>query len=257
MHKIIKKIIALVFLSWSFTVCQMTSRVPNNVYGTVSLVIAQPQGEFSNNVNRNGLGVNLDGGWYIFNGPVAIGGSVIFAQYGSLSRDIPFSYFSSAITLRETTQSGIVLINPYVRPTIKIGTFNLFLKAFGGYQILTTDTKIQNDDQINQNSNSDDDQPEYIAKSTIYEDGAFNYGYGLGVRFALFPGKIKADGTMSSPTIINLEFKWSNGGEARYLNAGEDGSIVFSDPADGPVTTTFFPKKSETDLFCISIGVGF
>ena len=71
MHKIIKKIIALVLLSWSFTVCQMTSRVPNNVYGTVSLVIAQPQGEFSNNVSRNGLGVNLDGGWYIFNGPVS------------------------------------------------------------------------------------------------------------------------------------------------------------------------------------------
>ena len=62
------------------------------------------------------------------------------------------------------------------------------------------------------------------------------------MRFALFPGKIKADGTMSSPTIINLELKWSNGGEARYLNAGEDGSIVFSDPVDGPVATTFFPK---------------
>ena len=62
---------------------------------------------------------------------------------------------------------------------------------------------------------------------------------------------------MSSPTIINLELKWSNGGEARYLNAGEDGSIVFSDPVDGPVTTTFFPKKSETDLICISVGIGF
>jgi hypothetical protein len=62
---------------------------------------------------------------------------------------------------------------------------------------------------------------------------------------------------MSSPTVINLELKWSNGGEARYLNAGKDGSIVFSDPADGPVSTTFFPQKSRTDLFCISVGIGF
>ena len=52
--------------------------------GTVSLVIAQLQENFPIMSTENGLGVNLDGGWYIFNGPVAIGGSVIFAQYGSL-----------------------------------------------------------------------------------------------------------------------------------------------------------------------------
>jgi len=51
--------------------------------------------------------------------------------------------------------------------------------------------------------------------------------------------------------------KWSKGGEAEYLNAGKDGAIVLSDAADGPVTTTFNPDKSMTDLFNISIGIGF
>ena len=54
-----------------------------------------------------------------------------------------------------------------------------------------------------------------------------------------------------------MELKWSNGGEAKYLNAGNDGSIVLSDPADGPVTTTLYPDQSKTDLFNISIGIGF
>ena len=62
---------------------------------------------------------------------------------------------------------------------------------------------------------------------------------------------------MSSPTRINLELKWSKGGEAEYLNAGKEGSIEFSDPADGPITTTFYPEQSNTDLFNISIGIGF
>ena len=36
-----------------------------------------------------------------------------------------------------------------------------------------------------------------------------------------------------------------------------EGSIVLSDPSDGPVTTTLYPDKSKTDLFNISIGIGF
>ena len=62
---------------------------------------------------------------------------------------------------------------------------------------------------------------------------------------------------MINPILINMELKWSNGGEAKYLNAGNDGSIVLSDPADGPVTTTLYPDQSKTDLFNISIGIGF
>ena len=56
---------------------------------------------------------------------------------------------------------------------------------------------------------------------------------------------------------ICLEMKWSKGGEAEYLNAGKDGAIVLSDPADGPITTTLNTDKSKTDLFNISVGIGF
>ena len=236
---------------------QNSKQLPDNIYGNMSFAVAVPQGEFSDNVTNNGYGVDVDGGWYVFNGPIALGLTIIGAQYGRLTRNIPYSYFSSAVTITETTQSGILVLNPYVRPTMRLGDFNFYRKLFGGYQILSTETKIQNDDQIINSNNENDDAPEYIARSTIATDGAFNYGFGLGLRFRLFRGRKQPDGSISSPTLINLELKWSKGGEAEYLNAGKEGSIEFSDPADGPVTTTFYPEKSKTDLFTISIGIGF
>jgi len=236
---------------------QNSKQLPDNIYGNMSFAVAVPQGEFSDNVTNNGYGVDVDGGWYVFNGPIALGLTIIGAQYGRLTRNIPYSYFSSAVTITETTQSGILVLNPYVRPTLRLGDFSFYTKLFGGYHKLSTETKIQNDDQVNNSNNENDDAPEYIARSTVASDGAFNYGFGLGLRFRLFRGRKQPDGSMSSPTLINLELKWSKGGEAEYLNAGKEGSIEFSDPADGPVTTTFYPEKSKTDLFTISIGIGF
>ena len=257
MVNIFLKFITIVISLLAFSFSQNDKHLPNNIYGNISFSVAVPQGEFSNNVTNNGYGVDLDGGWYVFNGPIALGMSIIGPQYGRLTRNIPYSYFSSAVTLTETTQSGILVLNPYIRPTLRLGDFSFYTKLFGGYHILSTETKIQNDDQVNNSNNENDDAPEYIAKSTVSSDGAFNYGFGLGLRFRLFRGRKQPDGSMSSPTLINLELKWSKGGEAEYLNAGKEGSIEFSDPADGPVTTTFYPEKSKTDLFTISIGIGF
>ena len=251
------KIITVLCILFTISLGQNSKLLPSNVYANISFVVAAPQEEFSDNVTNNGYGVDFDGGWYVFNGPVSIGINFIGAQYGRLTRNIPYSYFSSAVTLTETTQSGILILNPYIRPTLRLGHFNFYTKLFGGYQIVSTDTKIQNDDQVNNSNNENDDAPEYIAKSTVASDGAFDYGFGLGIRFPLFRGRKQPDGSMSSPTLINLELKWSKGGEAEYLNAGKEGSIEFSDPADGPITTTFYPDQSKTDLFNISIGIGF
>ena len=82
-------------------------------------------------------------------------------------------------------------------------------------------------------------------------DGAFDYGVGLGMRFPIFRNLEKG------PIFLSLEMKWSKGGEAEYLNASKEGAIVLSDPADGPVTTTLNSDRSKTDLFNISLGIGF
>lgn len=111
---------------------QNPEELPDNVFGNISFVVAVPQEEFSNNVTNNGYGIDFDGGWYVYNGSVAIGMNIIGAQYGIFNRQIPFSYFSSAVTLTETTQSGILILNPYIRPTLRLGDFSFYVKVFGG-----------------------------------------------------------------------------------------------------------------------------
>ena len=241
--------LALVIISMNYLMGQEVREKPENVYLNVSFVVVQPQAEFSKNVTNNGYGVDFDGGWFIYNGPVALGINLVAAQYGNFTRQIPYSYFSSLVTLTETTQSTIFTINPYVQPTLRLGDFSFFSKFFAGYQILETDTEIKNDEQ--QNNQQDEDEPDYIAKSNVASDGAFDYGIGIGMRFPILRNSGKG------PIYLNLEMKWSRGGEAEYLNAGKEGAIVLSDPSDGPITTTLNPDRSRTDLFNISLGIGF
>ena len=243
-------IASIVLFTISFS--QNTKTLPNNVFANIRFVVAVPQGDFSDNVTNNGYGFDGDIGWYVYNGPIALGINIAGAQYGKSKRQIPYSYFSSLVTLTETTSSDIFIINPFIQPTLRFGDFSFYAKIFGGYQSLSTDTKILNEDQENNyNDDDDDDQPEYIAKSNVATDGSFNYGAGLGLRFPVYRGG------ENGPIYASLELKWSQGGEAEYLNPNKEGSIVLSDPSDGPVTTTLYPDKSKTDLFNISIGIGF
>ncbi|MFL2994531.1 MAG: hypothetical protein ACJZ1Y_02850 [Candidatus Neomarinimicrobiota bacterium] len=243
------KVLGVIACLTSLPYSQRGSNLPESAYMNISFGVLRPQGEFAKNVTNNGYGVDFDGGWYIYNGPVGLGVNIIAAQYGNFTRQIPYSYFSSLVTLTETTQSTIFIINPYVQPTLRMGDFSFYTKIFAGYQGLETNTKIKNDEQ--QNNDNDDNEPDYIAQSNVATDGAFDYGVGLGMRFPIFRGG------ENGPVFICLEMKWSKGGEAEYLNAGKEGAIVLSDPADGPVTTTLNPDKSKTDLFNISIGIGF
>ena len=59
-----------------------------------------------------------------------------------------------------------------------------------------------------------------------------------------------------SLAIIDIHFFPLPGGEFDAFSFNRV-ATEFSDPADGPVTTTFYPEKSKTDLFTISIGIGF
>ena len=225
---------------------QTSKPLNDKISGSLSLLIAKPQGDFSNHVTNNGYGIDIDGGYRFGNSPFAIGLNLAFATYGKLERKIPFSYFSDLVKLTETTESEIIMLDPYLKASLHLTTnVSIYVKGFGGYQYLSTSTTLKNDEQGDSN-----DKP-YIAKSDVFKDGTFNYGYGVGIRFPIpFMG-----GEGKTP-VINIECKWSTGGEAQYLNAGKDGAIVFSNPADGPVTTTYYPEQSKTDLFNISIGVG-
>ena len=239
------------YISIYVFLCSFVFSQKENIFGSVSVLVASPQGQFSEFVSNNAYGLDLDGGWNFNNTPFSIGMNFSFGTYGKLKRKIPFNYFSDLISLTETTESDIMMINPYVKMSLDFAkSFSLHMKGFGGYQILKTSSTIKNDDQEYYNDDSGNEKP-YIAKSDVFEDGAFSYGYGIGIRFP-----IPFINNKYQNLLMNIEFKWSTGGEAEYLNAGKEGSIIFSDSSNGPVTTKLNPDRSKTDLFNISIGIG-
>ena len=135
------KVLGLIACLTSLPYSQRGSNLPESAYMNISFGVLQPQGEFAINVTNNGYGVDFDGGWYIYNGPIGLGVNIIAAQYGNFTRQIPYSYFSSLVTLTETTESTIFIINPYVQPTLRMGDFSFYTKFFAGYQRLETNTK--------------------------------------------------------------------------------------------------------------------
>ena len=112
MRKFFYKFIILSCIS-SFSFSQTSRPFDDNLFGSFSLLIAKPQGDFSNHVTNNGYGIDIDGGYRIGESPFAIGLNFAFATYGKLERKIPFSYFSDMVKLTETTESKIMMINPY------------------------------------------------------------------------------------------------------------------------------------------------
>ena len=103
---------------YCLTFSQTTRPLNDNLYGSASLLIAKPQGDFSNHVTNNGYGLDIDGGYRFGSSPFAIGLNLAFTTYGKLERKIPFSYFSDMVKLPETTESKIIILDPYFKASL-------------------------------------------------------------------------------------------------------------------------------------------
>ena len=86
-----------------------------------------------------------------------------------------------------------------------------------------------------------------IASSTNASDIVFSYGFGGGID-VLLGENFNELGDL----YFFVSGRYLYGGEAKYLKQGD---IEFSDPNNGPVTTTFNWSESATDLFQISFGL--
>ncbi len=228
-----------------------TMTLPENLGIGFGFLIANPQGEFDENVENLGLGFIFNTDWSFNHSPFSVGIELGGATYGKLERNIPFNYFTDLVNVEEKTTSDILLINLFGRSGFMAGKLNIYTKAFTGFQLLNTTTTIRSEQWI-----TDDDETDEIASSNVFEDFTYNYGLGVGFRFPILKINRLPNGDSGKPLQIQVELNWSKGGEAEYLNASKEGSIIFSDPEDGPVTTSYHPDKSKTDLFKIQIGIG-
>lgn len=203
----------------------------------VDFAMGFPQGEFGDNVDNTGLGMNFDILYRVSQSPILVGGSVGFLTYGKQSRTEILSPTIPDVLVTVDTTNNILPVYFLLRyqpgPTNR--AFRPYAEGLFGFQYLWTQTSV---------NNSNDDISSTNLSDTVWSAGA---GGGFFLR-------LKQGGIGSSPDpaySIDLKFgaRYLWGGTADYLT--ED-SIVIEDGS-----AVYFVKRSSTNLVAVNIGVAF
>lgn len=222
----------LVLLAFAPTQAQIAN-------GSVTAVLAIPQGEFADRIDGVGFGLAGEFVAHIPNTPVGLGLSGTFLTYG---RETIRERFGGGalgrVEVDVVTSNNIALGHVLLRLQPPSGAFRPYADALVGVGYLFTESRIEDVD-----FNDDRD----IASSTNFDDATFSYGIGGGVMAQVYSGQ--SNGTGRAFTVsIDARLRYIFGGEADYLREGgistdRDGDLVFD------VT------RSSTDLLLPQLGV--
>ena len=204
---------------------------------SANLVLGVPVGEFADNVDNIGFGLNVTGGIGFNTLPFMIGLDFGYMIYGIERRSEPFSTTIPDVTVDVETTNNIVLGHLVFRVQPQQGTFQPYLEGLFGFKYLFTRTSIKNEFS-----------DEQIASSTNFDDFASSYGAGAGIVFQIFQNENQQTGRRTT-ILLHGGARYLLGSTAEYLEKGSiernNGELVFN------VT------RSRTDLIVPMLGVEF
>lgn len=204
--------------------------------GEISLeaILAAPQREFKDEVNRLGIGIGVTGGYQFPATPVQIGAKFGFINYGVDRRNAPFSTTIPDVTVRVVNQYNMVQGHGYLRLTPLYGAFRPYVEGLAGFNYLFTQTAIHE-----RGSN------ERTITDTNFDDTTFSYGIGGGFKVMVY------DDGNQGPGSVYLDFRadYLFGNSANYMKKGsvsvENGKAVYD------------VYRSSTDMLLFQLGVSF
>lgn len=206
----------------------------------LNFLTGRPRGEFEDNVEDLGFGLDALLAFRPGVSPVLLGMNLGFAIYGSETRHgVPFSETIPDVTVAVQTSNNIVLFHALVRLQGNQGRLRPYMDGLIGLHYLFTETSIQDEDAF---------LSDEIASSTTQQDVAFSYGAGGGVMLEVYENKKKRNDGFSKLKKVFVDFRvrYSFGGQATYL---KEGSIT---RVDGDVSIS--PIRSHTDLLTYHLG---
>lgn len=197
-----------------------------------NVLFGSPQNDFRNNLDRNAFGLNGSYAYQIPNTSIHLGAEMGFMTYGQDTRKEAFSLTIPDVSVEVKTDYNIATGHLFLRYEFNSGLIKPYLDGLIGLQYLFTNTTISDFDTGN----------DPIASETNFDDTAFSYGYGGGLKFSVAEQN-------GSPIFINLKIRYLQGNEAAYLQPGsiirDSGQLRFDE------------ATSSTDLLTIHLGVAF
>lgn len=230
-----KKIIIVSFLTfiWGFIPGHSQAQ---NWEASFDFMLGAPQGDFSNNVNALGYGIDLLGAYQITDSPIALGMDLGFLIYGTSRRSEPFSPNIPEVTVRVNTTNNIAFGHFLARIQPGEGRIRPFIDGLIGFNYLFTESTIR-DERTNED----------IAGSTNFDDITFSSGIAAGAKFHLFE-TIEPESGRLIRIYLNLRTRYLMGGEAEYLKRGsirsDNGNLLYD------------VERSRTDILTFHLGFG-
>lgn len=195
------------------------------------VLVAQPKGEFSTQLDTNGFGANVGALFRIDReGLLTIRGDLGGMQYGSETLHVPYLPITGRVSLDVETTNNVVWgsIGPQIQ--VPVGPVQPYMNAAIGFMDFRTSTSVRG---------SDSDY-EY-ASSTNSDDATSAWIFGGGLYVPLGVGKTWK---------LHLGGRYFYGGEATYLREGD-----IQDNPDGSVT--LFPRRTKTNQVTWQVGVSY
>ena len=207
----------------------------------VHFTVASPQGEFRDNVDRNGYGISGNGMIRMGLLPMKLGLELGYVRYGSESRREPLSTTIPDVTVRVQNDNNIFLghillrVQPPLGPLVKVTPY---IDGLVGFNYLFTETKIEDVDKFTE-----------VVSSTNFDDLTLSYGIGGGLMFKLADLGAPGPGLNIMGILLDIKVRYLHGGEAEYLKKGsirrENGKVFYD------------ATKSKTDLMLYQLGIVF
>lgn len=200
-----------------------------------SFILGFPQGEFKDNIDRLGFGIS---GEVLFfnpspNLPFGFGLNIGYMNYGSESRQEPFSYTIPDVVVDVDRSNNLVNFHLLFQIAPPTGNIRPYAELLFGGAYLFTETNI--------NSRG----TEEVASSTNFDDFAWNYGVGGGLLINVYT-PVQKEGNFDA-LYLDLKVRYLFGTEAEYL---KEGSVIIQ---NGNVY--YDVSKSKTDILSAQVGV--
>ncbi|MCH8568163.1 MAG: porin family protein [Balneolales bacterium] len=198
----------------------------------INFQLGLPQGDFQNQLDEIGFGIQGFVGYHIPFTPVMIGIDGGFLTFGTDRRTEPLS--STIPDVRVTIENSYNMAHGHF--LIRIGApspfFRPYIDGLVGFNYLYTESTV-----------TSRGSQEQVFSDTNFDDFAFSYGIGAGARVQVWDGTPLGQGRV----YLNFGARYMLGNEAEYLRPGSNQSGQF----------VLEPARSTTNLLSFQLGVSF
>jgi hypothetical protein len=233
-----KRIRMVAAIAIAIVALSQLSPAQDRFQASLNFLLAYPQNDFKNNVDRTFYGLSGEFFYCLPKSPFSLGLNLEYMNYGSETRTGPLSEDIPDVWVDVTTRNSIFSAAAVLRLSPTEGPFRPYVEGLVGFNYLFTYTSLRDADCCGED----------IATTTNFDDWTLTYGAGAGVILRALDVRSRQGRSVFS-LHLEIGLRYLKGGTAEYLRErsilNDNGSLSYT------------PLISTTDLVKSHFGIVF